>query len=134
MLLKLKLKRLFCLSGGIAFLFGAYVLSAFGEEEKTVDQYIDAARPYLHLSCQSAWQESGEDAAEYVAIVNRFVPIMFINYDFDVQRIKEAPEADQQKLRVLFYDEVGRRCKEDPRRLLAGVVESSLAFAFDQMK
>ena len=118
----------------IVFLLAGYALPAFGEEEKTVDQYISEAAPYLHLSCEYAWEASGEDPDEYVAIINRFVAIVFINHDFDIQRIDDAPAADQERLRVLFYDEIGERCAEDPQKLLAGVVERSLVFALNVMK
>jgi hypothetical protein len=118
----------------IIFLLGAYALPVFGEEEKTIDEYISDATPYLHHSCESAWGASGQNAEEYVAIINRFVAIVFINHDFDIQRIADAPEADQEELRVLFYDEIGERCAADSQKLLAGVVENSLVHAFDVMK
>lgn len=131
---KFQIGRSGLLAAAIGLLLSAYVLPAFAAEEMTIDQYIDAARPYLNLSCEGAWDESGENADEYVAIINRFVAIIFINHNFDVQRIEEAPAADQEKLRVLFYNEVGKRCGEDPQKLLAGVVERSLVYAFDAMK
>lgn len=115
------------------------VLSVYGnplsaEQEKTIEQYIEESRPYLHLSCEGAWDASGEDPQEYVAIMNRFVSIAFINHDFDVQRIYQAPQADQDELSVIFYNEIGRRCKENPQKLLAGVVETSLEYALNEMK
>lgn len=116
------------------FLLGAYALPVFGEEEKTIEQYIGDAAPYLHHSCESAWDASGQDADEYVAMINRFVAVVFINHDFDIQRIADAPVADQEALRVLFYDEIGERCAADSQKLLAGVVENSLVHAFDVMK
>lgn len=118
----------------IVLLLGAYALPVVGEEENTIDQYIADATPYLHHSCESAWDATGQNAEEYVAIINRFVAIVFINHDFDIQRIADAPEADQEQLRVLFYDEIGERCAADPQKLLAGVVENSLVHAFDVMK
>lgn len=118
----------------ISFLLAAYALPVFGEEEKTIEGYISDATPYLHHSCQSAWEASGEDAEEYVAIINRFVSVIFINHDFDIQRIADAPAADQEQLREIFYDGIGERCAADPQKLLAGVVENALVFAFDVMK
>jgi len=118
----------------IGLLLGAYVLPVFGEEEKTIDEYISDATPYLHHSCESAWDASGQDPEEYVAIINRFVAVIFINHDFDIQRIADASEADQEQLKVLFYDEIGERCAADSQKLLAGVVENSLVHAFDVMK
>jgi len=118
----------------IVFLLSTHVLTVYGEEEKTIDAYIGDAAPYLHHSCESAWDASGQNAEEYVAIINRFVAIIFINHDFDIQRLADAPEADQEQLKVLFYDEIGERCAADSQKLLAGVVENSLVHAFDVMK
>lgn len=134
MLFGMRTRRSTALIATISLLLGAYMLPAFGDEEKTIDAYIADATPYLHHSCQSAWEASGENAEEYVAIINRFVAVIFINHDFDIQRIADAPEADQEQLKVLFYDGIGERCTADPQKLLASVVEDSLVFAFAVMK
>ncbi len=134
MLFGMQIKKSWVLSGTISLLLGAYMLPVFGAEEKTIDEYIDEASPYLHHSCESAWEASGENPDEYVAIMNRFVSVAFINHDFDVQRIYDAPQADQDELSVIFYDEIGRRCAENPQRLLSGIVERSLEFALEEMK
>lgn len=127
--------KLFLLSFVPAILlFSSAVSPVFAAEEMTIDKYIDEAKPFLHHSCASAWEATDENADEYVAIINRFVAVIFINHDFDIQRIADAPEADQEALRVLFYDEIGERCAADSQKLLAGVVENSLVHAFDVMK
>ena len=118
----------------IIFLLSTHVLTVFAEEEKTIDEYIGDATPYLHHSCETAWDASGQNPEEYVAIINRFVAVIFINHDFDIQRLADAPKADQEQLKVLFYDEIGERCAADSQKLLAGVVENSLVHAFDVMK
>ena len=118
----------------VSLLMGVYGSPVFAGEEKSIDDYLDDARPYLHHSCESAWEATGESAEEYVAIINRFVGVVFINYDFDVNQIAEAPEADQKRLQMLFYNEVGKRCSEDPERLLAGIVEGSLVYAFAEIQ
>ena len=126
-------KRLPPIIGASGLLLGTYGQAVFGGDEKTIDDYIEEARPYLHHSCQSAWVASGENPDEYVAIMNRFVAIAFINHDFDVKRIDDAPQADQEELRVIFYDDIGKRCEEHPDRLLAGIVERSLEYALKEM-
>lgn len=130
----MRIKRSSGWLASIALLLGAWAFPVFAEEEMTIEQYINAASPYLHHSCESAWDASGQDPDGYVAIINRFVAIVFINHDFDIQRIADASAADQERLRVLFYDEIGERCAADPQKLLAGVVENSLVFAFAVMK
>ena len=35
---------------------------------------------------------------------------------------------------MIFYDEIGKRCQQRPKDLLAGIVEGSLQYAFDTMK
>jgi hypothetical protein len=131
---KVQLAKKWVMFGLTGVLLSAYGHSIFAGEEKAIEQYIEEARPCLHLSCQGAWDASGEDPDEYVAIMNRFVSIAFINHDFDMQRIYDAPQSDQDELSVLFYNEIGRRCKENPQRLLAGIVENSLEYALNEMK
>jgi len=79
----------------ICFFIGTFGQAVFGADEMTIEDYIDEARPYLHHSCQSAWTASNEDPDEYVAMMNRFVAIAFINHNFDVQRIDDAQEMDK---------------------------------------
>lgn len=134
MLFETRVKKYGVLMAAVSFLFGGYALPVFAAQEMTIDDYLDDARPYLHHSCESAWYATDEDADEYVAIINRFVAVVFINHDFDVQRIEEAPAADQERLREIFYNEIGKRCKEKPQQLLAGIVERSLEFALNEMK
>ena len=130
---KVQFTKTWVLIGLAGALLSVYGHSLFAGQEKTIDQYIEEAQPYLHLSCQGAWDASGEDPDEYVAIMNRFVSVAFINHDFDVQRIYDAPQADQDELSVLFYNEIGRRCDENPQNLLAGIVERSLDYALNKM-
>ena len=133
MFFNLHIKKSWVLIGLSGVLLSVSANSVFADEEKTIEQYIEEARPYLHLSCQGAWDAAGEDPDEYVAIMNRFVSIAFINHDFDVERIYAAPQADQDELSVLFYNEIGERCEKNPQRLLSGIVERSLESALIKM-
>ena len=133
MIFIVQIKKSWVLTGLAGLLLSSFTYSLFAGEEKTIEQYVEEAQPYLHLSCQGAWDASGEDPDEYVAIMNRFVSIAFINHDFDVERIYSAPQADQDELSVLFYNEIGQRCEEHPDRLLAGIVERSLESALLKM-
>ena len=134
MLSRLPVKELRTSIGGFFLLLCAYGIPVAVAQEKTIDDYINEARPYLHHSCASAWAASNENGEEYVGMINRFVAILFINHDFDVKRIDEAPAADQEQLKEIFYNEIGKRCNERPQSLLAAVVEGSLVYAFDEMK
>ena len=134
MMIRMRLKWFLLSFVPAILLFTSAVSPVFAAEEMTINKYIDEAQPYLHHSCESAWDASGQDAEEYVAIINRFVPVIFINHDFDIQRLADAPEAYREQLKVLFYDEIGERCAADSQKLLAGVVENSLVHAFDVMK
>ena len=91
MSLNMQIKKSWVLTGLAGLLLSSFTCSLFAGEEKTIEQYVEEARPYLHLSCQGAWDASGEDPDEYVAIMNRFVSIAFINHDFDVERITRRP-------------------------------------------
>jgi hypothetical protein len=35
---------------------------------------------------------------------------------------------------VIFYNDIGKRCEENPNRLLSGIVERSLEYALNEMK
>ena len=39
---------------------GTFGQAVSGADEMTIEEYIEAARPYLHHSCQSAWAASNE--------------------------------------------------------------------------
>lgn len=126
-------KGQFALIAIICLLCSLFSISAVAEETKTIDEYINEANPYLHMSCEGAWEVSGQDDDEYISIINRFIAITFINHDFDVELLQVAPQEDQDRLSKVFYDEVGRSCRERPQRLLAGVVDRSLVYAFDKV-
>ena len=46
----------------------------------TVEEYIEQARPYLHLSCKGAWAQANEDAEVYIGIIDKLAAIGFINH------------------------------------------------------
>jgi hypothetical protein len=129
----LPFKGKIALTAKICLLYSLFSIPAIADETTTVDEYISAAQPYLHLSCEGAWEVSGENDEEYINIIHRLIPITFINHDFDVALVQQAPQADQEKLSKLFYDEVGLRCRERPQSLLAGVVDRSVVYAFGEV-
>ncbi len=123
----------FALVAKICLLCSLSSVSANADEAKTIDEYISAVQPYLHLSCEDAWEVSGQNEEEYINIINELTAITFINHDFDIKLVQGAPQADQDRLSKVFYDQVGLRCNERPQRLLAGVVDRSLVYAFDEV-
>jgi len=123
----------FALIAKVCLLCSLSSASANADETKTIDEYISAVQPYLHLSCEGAWETSGQNDETYINIINQLTAITFINHDFDIKLVQDAPQADQNRLSKVFYDEVGLRCKERPQRLIAGVVDRSLVYAFDEV-
>lgn len=99
----------------------------------TPEQYIEQARPYLHMSCESAWQSVDADAEAYVDIVNKLAPIGFINHGFDIAKLQALPAEELQALKVEYYNEIGSLCRENPKNLLAGVVEQAQVDAFARL-
>lgn len=100
------------------------------KEYLTAEEYVELAQPYLHMSCEGAWAKAEEDPDTYLAIVDKVSAITFLNHDLDIEEVYAHPEKDVEALRVEYYTEIGRRCKENPSKLLAGVVERSLLQAF----
>ena len=103
------------------------------KEYLTAEEYIELARPYLHMSCEAAWAEAGEVPEDYVGIVDKVSAIAFLNHDLDIEEVYQHPEKDVETLRVTYYNEVGRLCTENPNNLLAGVVEKALLNAFSKV-
>jgi hypothetical protein len=117
------------------FLWGPLpeAIGADSEDYLTVEEYIEQARPYLHMSCEAAWAEAEEDADAYVEIVDKVSAISFLNHDLDIEDVYDHSAEDVEALRVAYYTEVGSQCKENPNNLLAGVVERALLGAFNKV-
>ena len=100
------------------------------DEYLTVEEYIEQARPYLHMSCEAAWAEAKEVPEAYITIVDKVSAISFLNHDLDIEEVYAHSAEDQEALRVDYYTAVGDSCRENPNYLLAGVVERALLQAF----
>lgn len=96
----------------------------------TVEEYIEQARPYLHLSCKGAWAQAEEDAETYIGIIDKLAAIGFINHELDVEALEKLGEAELESFRVAYYNDIGTQCRENPNNLLAGVVEEALLETF----
>ena len=107
--------------------------NASTQEYLTVEEYIEQARPYLHLSCEGAWEQAAEDAEAYLEIVDKVSAISFLNHDLDIEEVYKHSEEDVEALRVAYYTEIGQICRENPSNLLAGVVEHALLKAFEEV-
>ena len=101
---------------------------------ETAEEYIAEARPYLHLSCEGAWESVNEDGKAYVEVVNKLSAIHFINYDFKIETLEALPKEELEALRVKYYNEIGSICRETPQRLLAGVIERALVDTFASLQ
>lgn len=107
--------------------------SGSAKEYLTVEEYVEQAQPYLHLSCGRAWEQVDMEADAYLEIVDKVSAITFLNHDLDIEEVYAHSAEDVESLRVAYYTEVGRLCKENPNMLLAGVVEHALLKAFSQI-
>ena len=100
----------------------------------TAEEYIEQARPYLHLSCKGAWEQVKEDADAYIAIVDKLAAIGFINHALDVEALEKLDEKDLQDFRIAYYSDIGDQCRANPNNLLAGVVENALLETFTRIQ
>lgn len=111
--------------------------SSFSQEATneylTAEEYVELARPYLHMSCEAAWADAEEVPESYIEIVDKVSAITFLNHDLDIEDVYAHSAEDVEALRVEYYNEIGRRCKENPSMLLTGVVERSLLQAFSNI-
>lgn len=92
-----------------------------------------ARRPYLHLSCEGAWNQVEQDEEAYIAIIDKITAVGFLNHDFDIAKLEALPEDELEAVRVEYYTSIGDLCREDPRNLLAGIVEEALVEAFSMV-
>jgi len=100
----------------------------------TAEEYVEQARPYLHLSCKGAWAEAREDADAYVKIIDKVAVIGFLNHELDVEALGKLPEKELVAFRTEYYNNIGDQCRENPNRLLAAVVEESLLETFTRIQ
>lgn len=119
----------FLSAAALVFIAPASPLSA----AETVEEYIEQARPYLHLSCEGAWEEAKRDEGAYLDILNKVVAIHFINYNFDIKRLEALPEKELAERQVTYYNEIGRMCRETPARSLVGATERALVDSFAKL-
>ena len=106
---------------------------ASSKQYLSVEEYIELAQPYLHMSCEAAWAAAKEDPEAYVDIIDKLSAIGFLNHDLDIAEVYEQPAEDVDALRVEFYTEVGQLCRKNPHNLLAGVVERALLSSFGKI-
>ena len=99
------------------------------DETRTVEWYLDQARPHLHHSCQSAWDMVEQDQDQFIEMIGTISAVSFYNHDFNIERLTALPEDKQDELQREFYEEIGEMCREDYKSLLAGVVDTALTGA-----
>ena len=104
-------------------------LTASADETRTVEWYLDQARPHLHHSCQSAWDMVEQDQDQFIEMIGTISAVSFYNHDFNIERLTALPEDKQDELQREFYEEIGEMCREDNQSLLAGVVDTALTGA-----
>jgi hypothetical protein len=105
------------------------VTPATAEDVKTVEWYLEQARPHLHHSCQSAWDSVEQDQDRFIDMVGTISAVSFYNHDFDIERLNSLSEEKQDAFQMEFYEEVGELCRQNNQALLAGVVDFSLTGA-----
>ena len=103
--------------------------TAVADESRTVEWYLDQARPHLHHSCQSAWDMVMEDQDQFIDLVGTISAVSFYNHDFNIGRLTALPEDKQTLLQREFYEEIGELCRQNGASLLAGVVDTALTSA-----
>lgn len=104
------------------------------EEYLTAEEYIEQARPYLHLSCEAAWDLVEQDGDAFIELTDKISAIGFLNHDFDVKKLGELPKDELEKRQLDYYTAIGEGCKENPHNLLAGIVERALIDAFTEIQ
>jgi hypothetical protein len=129
---KYKVVATFALSAG--FIFSGLAVQAASDEEHTAEWYLDQARPYMMLSCESAWDLVDQDVDKFVELIGTISAVSFYNHDFDLERLTNLPEEKREQLVKEFYEGIGEYSKENPQTLLAAVVDFALMDAIAKVK
>ena len=123
-------KATFAFAMGLLFvLLGIAPVPSSADETRTVEWYLERARPHLHHSCQSAWDAVERDTDRFVELVGIVSAVSFYNHDFDIGRLTALSEAKQDELQREFYEEIGELCRQNNQSLFAGVVDHALTGA-----
>ncbi len=112
-----------CMVAGLA------PLRSSADEARSAEWYLEQARPYLHHSCQSAWDAVEQNQDKFIEMVGVVSAVSFYNHDFDIERLRALPEEKQKQLQREFYEEIGELCRQNNQSLFAGVVDFSLTGA-----
>lgn len=112
--------------GVVLILLGAASPTAYAEEVHSVEWYLEQARPHLHHSCESAWQEVRHDQDKLIEMIGVISAVSFYNHDFNIERLRALSDEKQDVLQREFYEEIGDHCRENSQALLAGVVDDAL--------
>jgi len=113
----------------VFILSGLVLQAAAPEEEHTVEWYLDQARPYMMLSCESAWDLAEQDTDKFVELIGKISAVSFYNHDFNIERLTSLSEEKREELTREFYEDIGEFSRKNPRSLLAGVVDFALVEA-----
>lgn len=99
--------------------------SGVAQADEEMDQVIDAARPFMHHSCESVIEIFGEDQETVAEIVRLMAMVSLYNRQIDVMAVV-PDEDDQEMLKIEFVEELEDACDDDPGRLLAGAVDDAV--------
>jgi hypothetical protein len=99
--------------------------SGVAQADEEMDQIIDAARPFMHHSCESVIEVFGEDQETVAEIVRLMAMVSLYNRQIDVMAVV-PDEDDQEMLKSEFVEELEDACDDDPGRLLAGAVDDAV--------
>ncbi len=109
----------------LSLLCSLFLSSAHADTGESAESYLEAARPYLHHSCKSVWEAVNEDEDKLVVVIGKLLGVTFYNHEFDIERLEALSQNQKETLKKTFYEEIGKRCKEDHGALFARVVEGS---------
>ena len=114
------------IAGALMLMLACY--SAVAKDKKAID-YIDAAKPYLHLSCQALVDDFGKDEKKMAEIVELMVAVSVINREIDLTKLLNT-ESDKTEFGQFLEKALKEQCKDDVQSLLMGNVDRAIVYAF----
>jgi hypothetical protein len=99
-----------------------FAIGGTAQADEIMDEVINTAQPYMHLSCGSVLDTYGDDEDKVAEIVRLMAMVSLYNREIDV--LKAVPDEDNRTLlKDEFVEELEDACDDDPGMLLAGAVD-----------
>ena len=98
-------------------------------KDKKADSYLEAAKPYLHLSCKGLIDTYGKDEKKMAEVVELMIAVSVINREIDITKLLDT-DTDKAEFGDFLKKALTAQCKEDAQSLMVSNVDRAIVYAF----